>query len=86
METNNDIIRELLQEVKEIKAVMTDPANTNASEKWLDNTDVREMLHLSVRTLQRLRDSGKLKHSKINGKIFYRLSDVHAMLMQNQIA
>jgi DNA-binding transcriptional regulator PaaX len=50
----------------------------------LDNTDVKEMLHISTRTLQRLRVSGMLKYSKIKGKIYYRLTDIYLMLEQNQ--
>lgn len=85
MEPNNDIIRELLQEVKEIKASITDPIKkSDEVKKWLDNTDVPEMLHVSTRTLQRFRASGMLKYSKLKGKIYYRLSDIHTMLEQNQ--
>ena len=84
MEASNELIREILLEVKSIKEVITDHTKNGNSEKLLDNTDVREMLHVSTRTLQRLRQSGMLKHSKVNGKIYYRLADIHSMLEQNQ--
>ena len=84
MEANNELIRELLQEVKAIKVAIINPIKNIESDKWLDNTDVREMLHVSTRTLQRLRISGMLKYSKVNGKIYYRLKDINTMLEQNQ--
>lgn len=84
MEENNELIRELLHEVKSIKIAITNPNYKDEVNKWLDNTDVREMLHISTRTLQRLRVSGMLKYSKLNGKIYYRLSDIHSMLEQNK--
>ena len=82
MEESNELIRELLQEVKAIKDAIS---NSNLELiKWFDNTDVKEMLHISSRTLQRLRVTGMLKYSKVNGKIYYRLADINAMLENNQ--
>jgi hypothetical protein len=82
MEESNELIRELLQEVKAIKDAIR---NSNLELiKWFDNTDVKEMLHISSRTLQRLRVTGMLKYSKVNGKIYYRLADINAMLENNQ--
>lgn len=52
-------------------------------EKWLDNQDVCELLHLSKRTLQTLRDNGTIPFSQINAKIFYKASDIEEMLNQH---
>jgi hypothetical protein len=84
MEDNNTLMKELLEEVKQIKSALIKPTMNKESDKWLDNTDVKEMLHISTRTLQRLRVSGMLKYSKIKGKIYYRLTDIYLMLEQNQ--
>ncbi len=85
MEENIELIRELLQEVKAIKEALTNPLNKVETDKWMDNTDVKEMLHVGDRTLQRFRKSGMLKYSKIKGKIYYRLTDIHTMLEQNLV-
>jgi hypothetical protein len=84
MEENNALMKELLEEVRQIKTALIKPTKIKESDKWLDNTDVKEMLHISTRTLQRLRVSGMLKYSKIKGKIYYRLTDIYLMLEQNQ--
>jgi hypothetical protein len=84
MEENNALMKELLEEVRQIKSALIKPTINKESDKWLDNTDVKEMLHISTRTLQRLRVSGMLKYSKIKGKIYYRLTDIYLMLEQNQ--
>jgi len=84
MEENNALMKELLEEVRQIKTALIKQTVSTESDKWLDNTDVKEMLHISTRTLQRLRVSGMLKYSKINGKIYYRLTDIYLMLQQNQ--
>jgi hypothetical protein len=85
MEMNDALMMELLQEVRAISEhVKNYSANINDS-IWIDNVELQEYLHISTKTIQRLRESGMLKYSKVRGKLFYRRSDVHAMLEQNLI-
>ena len=46
----------------------------------LDNQDVCQMLNISPRTLQTLRDNGTLAYSQINRKVYYKLEDVEGIL------
>lgn len=39
--------------------------------EWMDNQDVCQMLNISPRTLQTLRDNGTLSYSQINHKTYY---------------
>ena len=48
--------------------------------EWLDNQDVCRMLNISPRTLQTLRDNGRLAYSRINYKIYYKPQDVRRLL------
>ena len=47
---------------------------------WLDNQDVYQMLNISPRTLQALRDNGTLAYSQINRKVYYKPEDVEGIL------
>ena len=57
---------------------------------WLDNQDVCQMLNISPRTLQTLRDrsnsvrlqgkNGTLAYSQINHKVYYKPEDVEKIL------
>ena len=47
---------------------------------WLDNQDVCQMLNISPRTLQTLRDNGTLAYSQINRKVYYKPEDVENIL------
>ena len=47
---------------------------------WLDNQDVCQMLNISPRTLQTLRDNGTLAYSQINRKVYYKPEDVERIL------
>ena len=40
--------------------------------EWMDNQDVCLRLNMSPRTLQTLRDTGKLAYSQIQHKIYYK--------------
>lgn len=47
---------------------------------WIDGQDVFEKLHISPRTMQRWRTNGVLPFSQLNGKYFYRKSDILMLL------
>ena len=47
---------------------------------WLDNQDVCQMLNISPKTLQTLRDNGTLAYSQINRKVYYKPEDVESIL------
>ena len=46
----------------------------------LDNQDVCQMLNISSRALQTLRDNGTLAYSQINRKVYYKHEDVESIL------
>ena len=86
MNTQLDQIAAMTQDVKEIKAAlnfMMKSSLNQLKEEWIDGQVVMQTLHISVRTLQSLRDNGTLPFSRINGKFYYRVSDIDEMLQAN---
>ncbi len=63
---------------------LTNELNDKEQKEWLDNQDVCEILNISKRTLQTYRDSGKLAHSQINHKVFYKAKDVEQLITNNK--
>ena len=65
-------------------AGMVDRFCRKAEEKrlseWLDSTEVCQILQISPRTLQTLRDNGTLAYSQIVRKMFYRAEDVRRIV------
>ena len=59
---------------------MASISNDKRLGKWLDNQDVCQMLNISPRTLQTLRDNGTLTYSQINHKVYYKPDDVERIL------
>ncbi|MBL7969667.1 MAG: helix-turn-helix domain-containing protein [Prolixibacteraceae bacterium] len=73
-------------ELKEVKAQLQYLRKTRAeifNETWIDGQDVLLALNISQRTLQTLRDSGTLPFSRLNGKFYYMVSDLEALLESN---
>ena len=87
----NEIIKALLflsQEIKELKALIVQVQKTRTqkfNENWVDAQDIMLSLHISRRTLQSLRDNRILPYSRINGKLYYKMSDVESLLESNYI-
>lgn len=62
-----------------------DTSDREISEAWVNNRDVCQYLHVSLRTLQRLRASGEITFSTIRGQHYYKLSDVRRMIEEKRI-
>ena len=71
---------ELLDTIQQILKNRTPHLN---GEKFLSNRDVCRMLHISSRTLQDWRDTGKIPFFQIKGKILYKESEILKWLEQN---
>ena len=59
---------------------MASKGNDKGVGDWLDNQDVCQMLNITPRTLQTLRDNGTLAYSQINRKVYYKPEDVERIL------
>jgi len=68
------VLDELLDTIQQTIKNRTPHLN---GEKFLTNRDVCKMLHVSSRTLQDWRDTGKIPFIQIKGKILYKQSEVH---------
>lgn len=81
-----DLLLILHEEIKFIKAYIKLLKETRVDKlknSWLDGQDVLLTLHISKRTLQTLRNNGTLPYSKIQGKFYYKVSDVEELLQSN---
>lgn len=79
----------LTNDVKEVKACLEKLIQTRAElfkQNWIDGQEVMIALNISQRTLQTLRDNGTLPYSRINGKFYYKVSDLEALLDSNYTA
>lgn len=66
-----------------IKETFENNSYTLNRERFLTNNDVSNMLHISQRTLQDWRDTGKIAYIQISGKVLYKESDINRLLEEN---
>lgn len=77
----------ILERLKEIENTVNKIAQSKQpfEDTWIDNVDLSNHLKVSLRTLQKWRDEGLISFTKFGGKIFYKASDVEAILRKNYI-
>ncbi|MBL4587465.1 MAG: helix-turn-helix domain-containing protein [Flavobacteriales bacterium] len=75
----SEAFQSIIDKLDEIekKAIESSPDPENV---WLDNQEFCQLLKISKRTAQNYRDNGIVPFSQMASKVYYRLSDVHAML------
>lgn len=81
-----ELLRQLsisMTEVRTYIMALKKPELQNFKDTWVDGQGVMQTLHISKRTLQSLRDSGVLPFSRINGKFYYKVSDLQNLLNSN---
>lgn len=81
-----DLIQKLSQEIKVIFVYLQQLEKTRLEgfkKVWIDEQEVIQILRIKKRTLQTLRNNGTLPHSRINGKFYYKLSDIESLLEAN---
>lgn len=59
--------------------------DTSYRDLWLNNHEVCQYLHISEKTLWRIRTSGEIAYSKIHGQYFYTIGAVTNMLNANAV-
>ena len=80
------MLTQLSQDFAVIKAfilALTKSKLDKFKETWVDGQVVMQTMHISKRTLQTLRDNGTLPFSRINGKFYYKVSDIENLLETN---
>jgi len=87
LDKNSPEVKNLLSSMDEIlESVEYSIKNTKPQlngEKYFDNRNVCNLLHISQRTLQDYRDKGRIAFYKLEGKILYKESDIEKMLEDN---
>ena len=66
--------------LKEMRALIGSGSDSPDSRKWLKGDEVLKLLRISKGTLQGLRNSNKIRFTKIGQIIYYKLEDVYKML------
>ncbi len=87
--TLNDVLKVIIFRYQKIETLLQtqhrQAIEHTPLEEWVDGQYVMQLLHLSLRTLQDIRDRGILPFSRIGNKLYYRLQDIRKILADNYI-
>jgi hypothetical protein len=67
------------QLLKDIKHVLSS-TNPVPAKQWLKSGEVKNLLNISLGTLQTLRNNGTLRYNKVGGVIYYEYNDIQNMM------
>lgn len=74
-------------DLNEIKALLLEKQSSGRSktERYLSSREAAKLLGIDRRTLIEWRKRGAIKASKISNKVFYKLSEVTALIDRNEL-
>lgn len=77
--------QKLNESINKIADYLTRIEDTSYNDLWLNNHEVCQYLHISEKTLWRMRTKGEISYSKIYGQYFYTIGSIKNMLNANAI-
>lgn len=85
---SHEEIEELKNEISEIKALlynMCDASDKTQTEEYVMTKEACRMLHVTDRTLSTWRKKGIISVSQVGRHIYYKMSDIRALIERNTI-
>ena len=79
--------RELVQKIENIADYIAKNQldTTPKADVWLNTNEVADLLKISIRTLQRLRNDNMISYTMLRGRCLYKLSDIEKSLQERII-
>ena len=78
--TKSQLEKVISNAIQRVVTTQQEVTKEGEQKRWLTNKEVSEMLSVTPRTLQNLRDKGEIGFSKVGSKIYYKQSDLNAFL------
>lgn len=74
----------LLQRLTKLESAVKAKQDAELAQLWVDCQQLKRMLRVSGLTLKLWRDAGLITYSQVGSNLFYRYSDVEAMLQNHK--
>ncbi|MFZ4860879.1 helix-turn-helix domain-containing protein [Sphingobacterium sp. Mn56C] len=82
---DEEIWQKLYNSINTIADFVRKQEDQSYNDLWLNNHEVCQYLHISEKTLWRMRNNGDLAYSKIYGQYFYTIGAIKDMLNANAV-
>lgn len=77
--------KQLNERIKSISEYLLKLEDTSYDSLWLNNHEVCQYLHISEKTLWRMRIKGEIAYSKMYGQYYYTIGAIKDMLNANAV-
>lgn len=77
--------KQLNERIKSISEYLLKLEDTSYDSLWLNNHEVCQYLHISEKTLWRMRTKGEIAYSKMYGQYYYTIGAIKDMLNANAV-
>lgn len=78
-----EMLEKIHARISELMLNIKTKQHLEPEEVFFDNQEFIQLMNISKRTAQVWRDSGFIGYSQLGNKIYYRLSDIKALLSEN---
>lgn len=87
MEENTRIVENFIlnEKLEKLSHLVRKSLEENRPKAWIDNEEFCKQLSISKRTAQTYRDKKIISYSQIGSKVYYKSSDVEALLERHRI-
>ncbi len=82
---DEEVWKHLNERLKAISEYILKLEDTNYDNLWLNNHEVCQYLHISEKTLWRMRTNGQIAFSKMYGQYYYTIGAIKEMLNANAV-
>ncbi|MCT3817093.1 excisionase [Elizabethkingia anophelis] len=76
----------LMKEVEEVKNLLRQKSEEEISNQWIESSKARELLGVSIKTLQTYRDERRIPFSQFGRKIYFKRIDLESFMQANYIS
>lgn len=80
-----EVWKQLNERIKSISEYLLKLEDTSYDSLWLNNHEVCQYLHISEKTLWRMRTKGEITYSKMYGQYYYTIRAIKDMLNANAV-
>ena len=77
------LVSEMMKLMKILVEMERDRLTSPPEAQWMDSGQMRSFLKTNRATMQNLRDKGILPFSRVNGKLYYKTTDILTILESN---
>lgn len=80
-----NFLQEILTKLESVENILTKKSENEINNQWIESTEARKMLKVSIKTWQTYRDERRIPFSQFGRKIYVKRADLEKFMEQHYI-